>query len=90
MAAGVSRRKGSGRKKELLRASVSVKTLTVSSIEELDTRSMSLQTRPRASLPVSPSHMSDADFSRASARELVALSGAGADRVAAGRYTSSF
>ena len=49
----------------VLRASVSSTTLTVSSIEELNTRSMSLHTRPCDLLVTDDSHMSDAISSRA-------------------------
>ena len=52
-------------KTSVLRASVSSTTLTVSSIEELNTRSMSLHTRPCDLLVTDDSHMSDAISSRA-------------------------
>ena len=52
-------------KSDGVRTTVSVKTLTVSSVEELNTRSMSLHTRPCDLLVTDDSHMSDAVSSRA-------------------------
>ncbi len=49
-----------------VRTSVSVKTLTVSSIEELNTRSMSLSARPCDLLVTGGSHVSEAISSRLS------------------------
>ena len=47
-----------------VRTSDSVKTLTVSSIEELDTRSMRWSARPYDILAPVGSHVQDTDFSR--------------------------
>ena len=58
--------KGSCGKNELLRTKDSVKTLTVPSMEELNTRSMSVFARPCDFLVAVGSHAPDTDSSRAS------------------------